>query len=294
MTTPTNHLGTNQMDAFVQDTAADVFYREIESGTRKLLEPDLRKIIDLDEKIYVRDSVLADLKARLEKNEAPKGFMVPRIPQVPASVKAEFTATFDDLVTSFITDVTSALIKSRESDRTKSLEDLVIARTAYKEKFVTFGEEACTKMGITVSDPALLRSRLQESAATTMYEERQKAKLKKVFDKLGKEKAEAETVAQEAIEPTPMQQDDEVSLLKKQVAVLEKKVNTVVKESKKGASTSNTTPKDPKTRTDPKPGKSAQKTKSKMDKKAPNGNNPPKKGKKGGSGKGKGAARGAK
>ena len=286
--------GNSQLDAFVQDTAADVFYKEIAHGTRKVLEPDLRKILDLDDKLHIRDGVIADLKSRLERQEPPKGFTVPKIPQVPAGVKDDFTSTFDDLSRVFIKDVTSALIKVRESDRTLVFEELVLSRTAYAEKFAAIGEDACAKMGITVSNPALLQSRLRETAATILSEERQKAKLKKVFDKLGKEKTEADAAAQAATAPSDMQQDDDVSLLRKQVIALEKKVNKVSKENSKGNGNISTNPDNPKNPGKSKPSKTSQKTQSKKEKKPQNGTKPPKKGNSGGSGKGKGAARGAK
>lgn len=239
-------------------TGFDKIFNPVDEGITDLMKDNLRKINQLEEKNALRNKIIEDLNRDMELTRTPKGFALPKKPQVPNSVQEEFDSLYHDLESRFLTEVIKKMIQVRKQDLILFSNDLDQLKQDYRKKYVEIGLAACKSLGASENELAFVTPKLDLPSTNPLAESSRKTQLTMVFDTLKKEKKAADKEKAIATRTDDMQQQhDTVSTLVKKVASLEKRIKNPDQKAKrklnppKHGQASNSKP--PKPKNTPKP-----------------------------------------
>lgn len=196
----------------------------ITDRVKKLLVKELQEVINLDDKIHSRETVLAEVQKCFSEHRFPKGFVQPRVPKVPASVQDEVQLAFIEMNKRVTNEVKGMIIRFRRKDLNDLRAQRQEAERAFTEKFESLGEQAVQALGAALSQLPAIREHLANASIDLLNAEEKKQKLNRVFNPIAKQKASVDADAEKLLAPDIMEEHDPVDDLKKKVDALEAKL----------------------------------------------------------------------
>lgn len=240
----------------------DGIYSSIEEHLHTVTAPFGKRIEDIEKKIASRRVVLNQHSEHRRNGTLPKGFVAPRMPQIPATMANEFREKFDSLAEKFTKDVldVAIVLRNKEVNQLQAEKDQIVKDT--KEKV----HEALTYAAGLLDDlqpsgiPSLVQ-RYMTSFLNQLQEQKRDNDVASVFkDFVTREKKAADLLKNAAAKADEVEAPEGVDRLRKEVHSMKKEIAALRSGKAKDTPKGNKKPsregaKAPKTPKAPKPGK---------------------------------------